>query len=128
MNAIGIRQAIAWTLAAMLAASFIFAGVPKIQPGEMMLKRFANWGYSPDFTVLIGLLETSGGLLVLVPATAAFGALIIGIVMIGAVWTHISTGIGSPVFAVVYLVMAGGLGVLRFSDAGWLGKMLKRKS
>ena len=123
-----LQQAIAWTLEALLAASFIFAGFPKIQPGEMMLKRLANWGYSPEFTMLIGLLETTGGLLVLAPATADFGALIIGIMMIGAVWTHLSTGIGSPLFAAIYIAMAATLGVLRFPDAEWLLRMLERKS
>jgi hypothetical protein len=37
-----LKQAIAWTLAALLAASFTFAGTPKIQPGKIMLKSFAN--------------------------------------------------------------------------------------
>jgi uncharacterized membrane protein YphA (DoxX/SURF4 family) len=102
--------------------------VSKNSAGEMMLKRLANWGYSPEHTMLIGLLETTGGLLVLAPATADFGALIIGIMMIGAIWTHLSTGIGSPLFAAIYIAMAAALGVLRFPDAEWLLRVLERKS
>jgi hypothetical protein len=76
--------------------------------------------------MLIRLLETTGGLLVLAPATADFGALIIGIMMSGAVWTHLSTGTGSPLFTAIYIAMAAALCVLRFSDAEWLLRGLKR--
>lgn len=107
----------AWVLSVLLAFSFLASGFPKLSPAESMVTRFENWGYSGGFATLIGILEMSGSLLVLIPGLATFGAAIICTVMIGATYTHLSTGIGSPMTAMIFLVLAGILGWLRFKDA-----------
>ena len=102
-----------WLLAALLGLSFLAAGWPKLMPNDNMVARFENWGYSAEFAVVIGVLEMLGGLLVLIPKLAIYGAILIGILMLGAIYTHLSTGIGSPLFAFIYLAMAVGLGICR---------------
>ena len=87
-------------------------------PNDNMVARFENWGYSSDFAVFIGMLEMLGGLLVIIPRLSAYGSVLIGTIMIGAVYTHINTGIGSAMFAAIYLLMAIGLGFLRY-DQTW---------
>ncbi len=98
-----------WVISILLGASFILAGWPKIMPNESMLNRFESWGYSANFTVLIGLLELAAGILVLIPRAAFYGAIVIVVLMLGAVYTHVSTQIGSPLFAIIYFGMAVGL-------------------
>lgn len=120
MQKVSFKMAAAWTLGILLGASFLFAGFPKIDPSSGMIARFEAWGYSPGFAVFIGLVELAGGALVLWPRTAFYGALLLILEMIGAIWTHFSTGIGSSLFAFLYLGLAAALLVLRREDVYWL--------
>ena len=58
----------------------------------------------------------------MVPSLAAYGALMIATVMVGAIYTHLSTGIGGPETAARMLVLAGALIALRAQDARPLRK------
>ena len=111
-----LRRLAPWVLAVVLGLSFLGSGLPKISPSEGMIARFEAWGYPPMFVVVIGLVETVGGLMVLVPRLAVYGAAVLAVDMIGAVYTHVSTGIGSPTPALVYLVLCVVLGWLRQPD------------
>ncbi len=71
-----------------------------------MVRRFEAWGYSAGFATFIGLAECLGGVLILVPKTRRFGAGIIAADMVGAIFTHLRTGIGSPSLAGIYLALA----------------------
>ncbi|MCG8506977.1 MAG: DoxX family protein [Sphingomonadales bacterium] len=106
-----------WTISVLLGLSFLAAGWPKVLPNDNMVARFENWGYTAEFASLIGVLEILAGLLVLVPRTALYGAMLIGVLMTGAIYTHLSTAIGSPLFAIIYALMAVALGILRYGVA-----------
>ena len=95
-----------WLTVAILSLSFVASGIPKIVPGPGMVRRFEAWGYSSSFASGVGILETLAGVLILVPRTRRLGAGLIAIDMVGAVYTHLRTGIGSPVLALAYLVLA----------------------
>ncbi len=82
MAKINARSIGSWVVSAFLAISFVGSGFPKISPSESMVRRFANWGYGEDFTILIGVLEMLGGVLVLIPGVATFGAGILAVVML----------------------------------------------
>jgi len=101
------RRIAEWSTVAILSLSFVASGIPKIAPGPGMVRRFEAWGYSSGFATGIGLLEALAGVLILVPKTRRLGAGLIAIDMVGAVYTHFRTGIGSPVIAFAYLVLAG---------------------
>ena len=105
-----------WIFALVLAATFIPGGWAKINPNEAMIERFAAWGYSEGFCRLIGLLELLGGVLALVPRFASYGAGVLGVVMLGAIYTHVSTDIGSPSTAIQYLLVSVGYALLRYRD------------
>ncbi len=90
-----------WILTILLALLFVSGALPKLQGVAGMVRRFADWGYGPGFLTLIGILEGAGGLLLLVPRTAFYGAFVLFVVMLGAIYTHLSTGIGSPFFALL---------------------------
>ncbi len=111
-----------WILAAMLALTFITSGWPKINPDPAMVERFADWGYGAGFSRLIGVLEMLGGLLILVPRLATYGAAIVAVVMLGAAYTHLATGIGSPAAAVQYALVAAAFGLFRLRDRWMPGR------
>ena len=125
MRKASFKNISAWVISILLGASFLFAGFPKINPSQSMIARFEAWGYSPEFCVFIGIVEVAGGLLVLWPKTAFYGALLLTFEMIGAIWTHLSTGIGSPLFAFLYLAMAVVLLVLRRKVVYWLPEPIR---
>ena len=107
------RRVTEWTTVAILSLSFLGSGFPKIDPGSGMVRRFEAWGYGAGFATVIGIMELLGGFLILVPKTRRLGAGLIIIDMAGAIYTHLRTGIGSPVLAGVYLALAAGITHLR---------------
>ena len=97
----------------MLALLFLFAGVPKIIGLSQAAEGFAHLGYSPMFRVLIGVLETVGGLGLLVPAVAPYAILLLLVIMGGAMWTVLSVGesVLLPLIVGALLVVVGVLRV-----------------
>lgn len=75
-----------------LALLFVAAGVPKVLGVESVATEFAHMGYSNAFRLLIGVLEIAGGVALLIPAAAVFGAAMLLVIMAGAVWTLVSLG------------------------------------
>lgn len=123
MQSIRFRVVAAWAVAMLLALFFVQTGVSKLSPASAWGERFAGWGYSRGSAQLIGVIETAGAFLALVPSLAAYGGLVISAVMVGAIYTHLSTGIGSSVPAAQMLVLAGALIALRAREARPLGKI-----
>ncbi len=97
---------ISWILAIILAWFFFQNGWPKLTGTEEVTTQFENWGYSGQFARIIGILECLGAVMVLIPRTAFFASIIFIAIMIGAIYTHVSTGIGSPFMAILLLVLA----------------------
>ena len=83
-----------WLIGAWLAYRLMLNGYRKFDPEGMWTGAFDRWGYPVWFRYLIGFLEVGGGLLVLIPKLRHFGALILCIVMIGALATRIINGTG----------------------------------
>lgn len=107
MKETDLRILFAWALGLILAMFFLINGWPKIAAsGQGWEAKFESWGYTADFVLLIGILELLGGILVLIPRMAFYGAVLLAAIMAGAVYTHFSTGIGSPALAVILLTMA----------------------
>lgn len=111
-----VKNVLAWILSILTGLNFLMSGYPKIMPNAGMIRRFENWGYNEGFAILIGILEVLGGLLMFVPRTAFYGAVVLSVVMLGAIGTHLLTGIGSPGFAIISLVFTGVAGWLRFEN------------
>src|SRR5262245_2752604 len=84
----------------LLALLFVAGGVTKLVGVESAVAGFEHFGYPPWFRLLIGALETLGGIGLLLPAVARPAAAGLVGIMIGAVWTLIRMG-DSPVPPVV---------------------------
>ena len=103
-----------WALSAMLIVVFARAGWDKFNASSGWARAFDFWGYPVWFRILIGGLEIGAALLLVWPRTAAYGAAIIILVMVGGMGTHVflehrpsraTSELGQLVFA--SLVLAG---------------------
>ena len=91
------KNVLLWALSLLLAAGHLLqAALPKLTGAEWVVEQFSQFGYSPGFRVLIGVVEAVGALLLLWPRAAAWGAVVLGVVMIGAIYSHVATDLGSP--------------------------------
>ena len=85
----------------------------QVSENDMRLIGFASGGEREWFRLLTGMLEVGGGIALLVPRTAAFAAVLLALVMVGAVIAHLTVLGGSPALAVMLLVACAGIAWLR---------------
>jgi putative oxidoreductase len=94
-----------WVVRGLLALAFASAGGAKLYGVPMLVEEFQHIGLGQWFRYFTGTLELLGALLILVPSLAAFGAVLLICVMIGATITHLFVIGGSPVPALVLLAL-----------------------
>lgn len=94
-----------WVLQVAAAAMMGMAGFAKLSGAPEMVALFDAVGVGQWFRYVTGGLEVLGALLLLVPALAGAGALMLAGVMAGAVLTHLFVIGGSPVVPLVLLVV-----------------------
>ena len=92
----------------LLAASFVFFGIGKVTAQEEVVQMFTGWGFPLWFVYLTGVMEISGGLLSAIPRTRFFGAVLLVLVMLGAIGSHVKNADFSGMFpaAFVFLVIS----------------------
>jgi putative oxidoreductase len=78
-----------WIPAILLVLIFAPQGWSKFFDDSGWARAFRHWGYPDWFRVTIGVLELTAVALLLLGRTAAFGALIIIVVMLGGMATHV---------------------------------------
>lgn len=100
-----LTNIILWVLQVFAAFMFLMAAVPKLKGDPMMVSVFQAIGIGQWFRYLTGGLEAVGALLMLVPALSGLGASLLVVVMIGAVAAHLFILGGSPLMAVILLVV-----------------------
>src|SRR5262245_34212641 len=83
------RFAIVWLATILLAFVFLMAGVPKLAGSEAHIRHFVTWGYPDWFRLVVGAIEATSAILLLVPRLAFVGALGIAVIMTGATYTHV---------------------------------------
>jgi hypothetical protein len=94
-----------WVLQIAAAAMLGMAGFAKLTGAPEMIALFDAVGVGQWFRYATGALEVLGAVLLLVPALAGVGALVLASVMLGAVLTHLFLIGGSPVMPLVLLVV-----------------------
>ncbi len=98
------RRVTAYVLGVLVAFVFVSQGLMKFDPDGFWTPAFERWGYPVWFRYLIGVLETAGGALLLVPRAATYGAGVLLPVMVGAFITRMSDGrLGDVVSIAVYM-------------------------
>ncbi len=102
------RSVVVWALTVLLTAVFLAAGIPKLLGIEPpLLQAAAMRGFPEWVRLLVGLAETIGALLLLVPAFSAFAAAGLALLMLPALVTQLISGEpGAWVPAVLFVLLA----------------------
>lgn len=111
------KSVTAWVLQILAGLAFLTAGLMKLVGDEMQVKTFEEVGMGQWFRYLTGTLELIGALLILFPRSAFWGALLLMCIMVGAILTHLVLIGGSPVPAIVLLVITATVAWLRRPSA-----------
>ena len=103
-----------WIPAILLVLIFAKQGWSKFDDASGWATAFRHWGYPDWFRITIGVMELTAVVLLLLGRTAAFGAILIIVVMLGAWATHLMFDGGRHMTSeVVPLVLASILLVIR---------------
>ncbi|SEI05822.1 DoxX family protein [Pseudomonas asplenii] len=94
-----------WVLRLLSAAAFLAAGSAKLAGVPMMVAIFDQIGAGQWFRIFTGVVEIAGAIAILLPVTVAFGAVLLAVTMIGAVFTHLVLIGGNPLPAIVLLAI-----------------------
>ena len=96
-----------WMVQMLTAAVLVMAGGTKLAGADMQIALFEQIGLGQWFRYVTGGLEVLCAILLLVPKTAAIGATLLAVTMVGAIATHLFIIGGRPVPALVLLLMTG---------------------
>ncbi len=125
MKEASIRKLACFGISIIAAWAFISQGwmkTPWYEGASEYAARFKEWGYDPDFAVTVGIVEILVGLLLIFPRSTTIGSVVGFVVMLGAIYTHLSTGIGKPWFAIILAIICLLLVFMR-----WPESILNRK-
>ena len=100
-------------LSGLVALVFIGVGSAKLAGAGVMVDMFAKVGLGQWFRYFTGLLEVAGGIGLLAFRHAFYAALLLAIVMVGAIIAHLTVLGGSPAPALVLLILSGIIAYLR---------------
>lgn len=109
-----------WLLQIGAALLFAMAAFFKLTGAEEMVALFADIGIGQWFRYLTGLLQATGAILILIPAFAAAGALLLAGTMLGAVLAHLFVIGGSPLGSLVLLAVTAFIAWVRRPQ--WVGR------
>jgi uncharacterized membrane protein YphA (DoxX/SURF4 family) len=104
-----------WILSGLVALAFVGAGGAKLV-GAAMVEEFDKVGLGQWFRYFMyftGLLEVAAAIGLLIPRYAFYAAVMLAIVMVGAIIAHVTVLGGSPAAAVVLFVLTGIIAYLR---------------
>ena len=111
------REAVLWIITLFLAWVFLRQGAAKFSDDSGWARAFRVWHYPDWFRILIGAVEISAVLILLIRRIALIGAIMIVIVMLGGMATHLWWGqpryITSEILPLVLATMVA-LGRKRF--------------
>jgi uncharacterized membrane protein YphA (DoxX/SURF4 family) len=84
-----LRFVAAWLVSLYFTQLFLRMGWGKFGNDGFWTTAFAAWGYPAWFRILVGAVEVTAGVALLVPATASYGAIALAVVMMGA-WSTLA--------------------------------------
>ena len=96
-----------WVVQSVLALAFIGAASGKLLGNPDMVGLYDVIGIGQWFRYVTGLLELTGAILVVIPRTKFFGAALLGMIMVGAVLTHLLILHSAPTAPAVLFLLAG---------------------
>jgi uncharacterized membrane protein YphA (DoxX/SURF4 family) len=120
-----IKTVFVWALTVILVLFFLNASYRKLSRNEVTTGHFQEWGYGSWLLTATALLELAGAVLLLFPATATSGALLLSLILTGATYTLLSHHVWpTSGFTSLALVLSLLLGYLRWHQS-WILSVLK---
>jgi uncharacterized membrane protein YphA (DoxX/SURF4 family) len=107
------RLIILWILSGLAALAFITAGGAKLASAAAMVEVFDKVGFGQWFRYFTGFLEVAAAIGLLIPRYAFYAAVLLAMVMIGAIIAHVTVLGSSPAVSIVLLVLTGIIAYLR---------------
>ncbi|MGJ7604804.1 DoxX family protein [Variovorax sp. LT1R20] len=101
-----LQRRIVWGVRIVLALAFGAAGAAKLAGVPQMVQVFDAIGFGQWFRYVTGVVEVGGALLMLLPATGFFGALLLAVTMACGAATHLVLIGGNAVPAVVLMLLS----------------------
>ena len=98
-----------WIAQIAVASLVLLTGASKLASAPAMVVEFDAIGVGQWFRYVVGSIEAASAVLLAIPSLAAFGALLLIPIMIGAVGAHLFTLGGSPAPAMGVLVVSLGI-------------------
>jgi putative oxidoreductase len=100
------RRVLAWVASIVLALIFLSEGAAKFPESRMWVRIFDQIGFGQWFRYFTGVVEVGGAVLLLIPTTRMWGALVLACTMCGALLVHVFVmGISPPTIGVVLLLV-----------------------
>jgi putative oxidoreductase len=96
-----------WILQIGAAGMFLMVGFFKLSGDPRMVELFGTIGIGQWFRYVTGSVEVLGAVLLLIPRLSGLGALLLVGTMLGAVATHLFVVGGSPLGAIILLIVTG---------------------
>lgn len=96
-----------WVLQIVCAVMFLVSGALKLAGVEKMVEMFAALGFGQWFRYFTGIVEVLGAVALVIPAIAGLAARALAVVMVCAVIAHLAVLGGSPLAAIILLVLVG---------------------
>jgi len=96
-----------WILQIGAAGMFLMVGFFKLSGDPQLVELFDAIGFGQWFRYVTGSLEVLSAILLLIPRLSGLGALLLVGTMLGAVATHLFLVGGSPLPAIILLIVTG---------------------
>ena len=90
-----IRKVLIFLFTLNFTYMFVRHGYFKFDPEGFWSSAFEKWSYPVWFMFFIGLVEFLGGLIILIPRIAGYGAISLAVVMFGALITRLIHGVST---------------------------------
>jgi putative oxidoreductase len=108
-----VRTITLWILQVTVALAFLAAGGFKLAGAEQMVAAFDKIGWGQWFRYVTALLEVAGAIGLFIPRYAFYAAGLLMLVMAGAIFSHLTVLGGSPLPAIVLLLLSAAVAYLR---------------
>jgi uncharacterized membrane protein YphA (DoxX/SURF4 family) len=108
-----VRLITLWILSGLLALAFLGAGGTKLAGAAPMVQLFGKVGLGHWFRYFTGVLEVAGAFGLLISRYAFYAAILLALVMVGAIIAHLTVLDTSPAAPIVLLVLSGTIAYLR---------------
>ena len=79
-----------WVVSGLLTALYLFAGFGKVSSAPEAVETFTRYGHTDSFRMFIGACEMAGAIGLWIPRLAFWAAAGLIVIMLGAVYTHVT--------------------------------------